>query len=492
MNPGRLSPRPEPVAQERKPEGAAEPVPTPPSSQGFDQGYDQGVDQEGTGDTGDTGGPGTLLERYRRVRRFTESLTEGLEPEDQVVQSMEAVSPTKWHLAHTSWFWETFLLEPMLEGYEPLDPRYAFLFNSYYVQAGERHCRAQRGYISRPGVARVLEYRRHVDEAMERLLVEWEEPPAKGRRGNGTGATRTSDPEFRYLVELGLNHEQQHQELLLTDIKHVFSVNPLRPVFRRIAPGHEAGISGQSAAPDRLRWVEFEGGLEWIGHDGEGFAYDNEEPRHRQYLEPFALAHRLVTCGEFLAFMEDDGYRRPELWLSEGWATVQEREWSEPFYWEKRDGSWMLFTLSGMQAVDPAEPVCHLSYFEADAYARWAGCRLPTEAEWEVAARALPVRGNLADSGRLHPAPADGDGGLEQMYGDVWEWTRSPYSPYPGYRPAPGAVGEYNGKFMCNQFVLKGGSVATSASHLRPTYRNFFHPDACWQFTGLRLARDVS
>jgi len=427
-----------------------------------------------------TGGSGTLLERYRRVRRFTESLTQGLEPEDQVVQSMEEVSPTKWHLAHTSWFWETFLLQPGLQGYEPLDPRYAFLFNSYYVQAGERHCRAQRGYISRPGVARVLEYRGHVDQAMERLLARHAVEAGSDPNANGK-----SDRDFRYLVELGLNHEQQHQELMLTDIKHVFSVNPLRPAFRS-----QDGNPASAAAPE-LRWKTFDGGVEWIGHTGRGFAYDNEEPRHRQYLEPFALAHRLVTCGEFLDFMADDGYRRPELWLSEGWATVQEREWSEPFYWEKRDGRWMVFTLSGMKEVDPAEPVCHLSYFEADAFARWAGCRLPTEAEWEVAARSVPIGGNLVDGGRLHPAPAPGGPGLQQMYGDVWEWTRSPYSPYPGYRPAPGAVGEYNGKFMCNQFVLKGGSVATSASHLRPTYRNFFHPDACWQFTGLRLARDV-
>ncbi len=417
------------------------------------------------------------VERYRRVRAFTESLTTGLAPEDQVVQSMEDVSPTKWHLAHTSWFWETFVLEPHLNGYEPRDPRYAFLFNSYYVQAGERHCRAQRGYISRPGVAEVLAYRRHVDDGMLRLL-----------EAEGEGLSE----DLRYLVELGLNHEQQHQELILTDIKHVFSVNPLRPAYR----GGSAGSLSGSAHPEPVAWVEFPGGVEWVGAPGDGgFVYDNEEPRHRRFLEPFALAHRLVTCGEYLEFMEDGGYDRPELWLSAGWATSRERGWTEPFYWERKDDRWVVFTLAGSREVDAAEPVCHLSYFEADAYARWAGARLPSEFEWEVAARTVPVTGNLADAGRFHPQPAGGASGpptLRQMYGDVWEWTRSQYEAYPGYRPAAGAVGEYNGKFMCNQFVLRGGSCATSRSHIRAGYRNFFPPDACWQFTGVRLARDLS
>jgi ergothioneine biosynthesis protein EgtB len=430
--------------------------------------------------------PDSLVERYLHVRRFTESLAAHLAPEDQVVQSMEDVSPTKWHLAHTSWFWETFLLQPRLEGYRPLDPRYAYLFNSYYVQAGERHCRAQRGYISRPTVAQVGSYRRHVDDAMEVLLSSWD---------GGLAA------ELEYLVELGLSHEQQHQELLLTDIKHVFSVNPLRPSFREEAPpalsrdgagGSGPGAEGGTERRGAPGWLEFSGGLHWSGHDGTGFAFDNEGPRHRVYLEPFALADRLVTCGEFLAFMEDGGYERPELWLSEGWATVQERGWTEPFYWEQRDGRWTVFTLDGLKAVDPREPVSHLSYFEADAFARWAGCRLPTEAEWEVAVGDRAVEGNLVETGRLHPAPAPRTGdGLRQMWGDVWEWTRSQYSPYPGYRPAEGAVGEYNGKFMCNQFVLRGGSCLSSQTHLRPTYRNFFPPDACWQVTGLRLARDL-
>jgi ergothioneine biosynthesis protein EgtB len=411
----------------------------------------------------------SLAEEYGRVRAFSVSLCEGLETEDYVVQSMPDVSPTKWHLAHTSWFFEQFILTPHMPGYQPLDPGYLFLFNSYYVHAGERHCRAQRGYISRPTVEEVFAYRRHVDERMSELLA---------------NADATLLDTLHPLVELGINHEQQHQELMLTDLKHVFSVNPLRPVYRPRGP--EA-----SRAEVPLRWVPFEGGLHWIGSEGEHFSYDNEGPRHREWLEPFELANRLVVNREFLDFMADGGYERPELWLSAGWATVQENGWTEPFYWERRDGEWWNFTLSGMRPVAPEEPVSHLSYFEADAFARWAGARLPTEAEWEVAAASSAVVGNLADDGRFHPAAAPATTDLGQMYGDVWEWTRSQYVPYPGYTPPPGALGEYNGKFMCNQFVLRGGSCATSASHIRPTYRNFFPPEATWQFTGMRLARDV-
>jgi ergothioneine biosynthesis protein EgtB len=415
-------------------------------------------------------GPGSLIDRYTAVRRFTERLCEGLATEDYVVQSMPDVSPTKWHLAHTSWFFETFILREHLRGYRPLNEGYAYLFNSYYVHAGERHCRAQRGYISRPTVAEVYEYRRFVDDHMHRLL---------------DGAEDALLATLRPLVEIGLNHEQQHQELMLTDLKHVFGVNPLRPTYR------ERDDAGTVAALP-LEWIGFDGGLHWIGHDGEGFAYDNEGPRHRQFLEPFQLANRLVTNGEYLRFMEDGGYRRAELWLSMGWATAQENQWTEPFYWEQRDGDWWLFTLSGMREVHPAEPVCHLSYFEADAYARWAGARLATEAEWEVAAGSVPMRGNLVEQEWFHPTVATGEpGALLQIFGDVWEWTQSQYTPYPGYRPPPGALGEYNGKFMCNQFVLRGGSCATSETHVRPTYRNFFPPDATWQFTGLRLAKDV-
>jgi ergothioneine biosynthesis protein EgtB len=428
-----------------------------------------------------------VLGRYRTVRAVTEGIAAPLAPEDCVVQTMEDVSPTKWHLAHVSWFFETFVVEPHLAGYRPLNPQYAYLFNSYYVQAGERHCRDRRGYISRPTVDEVYEYRAYIDRHVAELL---ETAPEE--------TLETVAP----LIEIGLNHEQQHQELMLTDIKHVFSVNPLRPAYRDRPP--------ETAPAGPLAWVPFDGGLHEIGHDGTSFTYDNETPRHRHYLEPYRLADRLVTNGEYLAFMDDGGYERADLWLSEGYATARESGWSEPFYWEKRDGRWWIFTLAGMREVDESEPVCHVSYFEADAYARWAGARLPTEQEWEVAALELPVRGNTFDTGRLHPAPAGrasdavasgvstvGSPAGErpppprQMYGDLWEWTRSQYSPYPGFQPLPGALGEYNGKFMCNQFVLRGGSCATSASHIRPTYRNFFVPDATWQFMGIRLARDA-
>jgi ergothioneine biosynthesis protein EgtB len=419
----------------------------------------------------------TLRARYQRVRHFTEQLCAGLEAEDFVVQSMSDVSPTKWHLAHTSWFFENFILLPHKSSYVALDPVYHFLFNSYYVQAGERHCRAQRGYISRPTVREVFAYRAFVDEQMLELI------------------DRAADAELERLLELlelGLHHEQQHQELMLTDIKHVFSVNPLRPVYRASAPARA------SASVEPLRFVEFEAGLREIGHAGAGFCYDNETPRHREFVERFAFASRLVTNGEYLDFMAADGYMRAELWLSAGWDAVQKNQWSEPFYWERRDGRWYMFTLSGMRPVDENEPVCHVSYFEADAYARWAGARLPTEAEWEVAAQGQPIEGNFVDQDVLHPSvatptlPRSHAPTLSQLYGDVWEWTRSPYSPYPGYQPAAGAVGEYNGKWMCNQFVLRGGSCATSLSHIRPTYRNFFAPDATWQFMGIRLAKDVA
>jgi ergothioneine biosynthesis protein EgtB len=436
--------------------------------------------------------------RYLDVRAFTEQLCEPLAIEDYVVQSMADVSPTKWHLAHTSWFFETFVLAPHQPGYRPYDPAYAFLFNSYYVQAGERHCRAQRGYISRPTVAEVFAYRRHVDEAMAGLLASSDERLV----------TRVAA-----LVELGLHHEQQHQELLLTDIKHVFSVNPLRPAYRE-----RSDLPARAVSP--FQWLPFEGGVHWLGHEGETFAYDNEGPRHRVWLEPYLLADRLVTNGEYLEFMADGCYRRTELWLSLGWATREQNGWTEPFYWEQRDGEWWHYTLAGMRRVDPHEPLTHISYFEADAFARWAGARLPTEAEWEVAAASVPLTGNFAESGRFHPAAAfaldgpaagnvapdaelapagptppaasarNGRHGPRQLYGDVWEWTQSPYAPYPGFRPAAGAIGEYNGKFMCNQYVLRGGSCATSRSHIRASYRNFFPPEATWQFTGLRLARD--
>jgi ergothioneine biosynthesis protein EgtB len=416
-------------------------------------------------------GPPTPVDRYRQVRGLTATLARPLAPEDTVVQTMPDVSPTKWHLAHVSWFFETFLLSPFAPDYRPFDQRYAFLFNSYYVQAGARHCRARRGEITRPTLAEVMAYRAHVDEAMVRLLQ------ADDR------------PELMRRLEIGLNHEQQHQELLLTDIKHVLSNNPLKPAYLDLpeAPGGPAPA---------LRWVGHEGGLVRIGHEGHGFAYDCEGPAHHHYLEPFELASRPVTNAEVLAFIEDGGYGRAELWLSEGFATVEAESWTHPFYWEREDSDYRVFTLAGLRPIDPHAPASHLTYYEADAIARWMGARLPSEQEWELAAKALPVDGNFVDRARFHPAAADhaaaADGdGLLQLYGDVWEWTRSPFQAYPSYRAEAGALGEYNGKFMCNQFVLRGGSCATSRNHVRPTYRNFFPPDAAWQFTGFRLARDA-
>ena len=414
-----------------------------------------------------------LLDRYQKVRSFTEKLCEPLATEDYVVQTITDVSPTKWHLAHTSWFFETFLLKEYLDGYEPVNETYAYLFNSYYVQAGPRHCRDQRGYISRPTVEEVYDFRHHVDEHMLELLEQVDEE-----------MKQTLAPK----VEIGLHHEQQHQELLLTDIKHVFSVNPLRPPYRGDL------IPSQHASPSAMEWVGFGEGLYEVGFEGGGFHFDNEAPRHRHFLESFELASRPVTNSEFMAFMEDDGYERPELWLSDGWATVQENDWKAPFYWEEYDGQWYVYTMGGMREVNPAEPVCHVSYYEADAYARWADARLPTEQEWEVAAQeaGISVEGNLVEEGHFHPQPARGPTrSLQQMFGDTWEWTRSQYEPYPGFEPLDGALGEYNGKFMSNKFVARGGSCATSLSHIRPTYRNFFVPESTWQFFGFRLARDV-
>jgi ergothioneine biosynthesis protein EgtB len=408
----------------------------------------------------------TLLgQRFGSVRAVTEALCEGLTAEDCQLQSMDDASPVKWHLAHTSWFFETFVLEPGLPRYRPLDAAYRVLFNSYYVGVGERHPRPQRGLLSRPSLAEVWRYRRHVDEGVARLL-EGEVPEA-----------------LAALIELGLHHEQQHQELILTDLKHHFSCNPLQPAYRP-APAADT----RAAAP--LQFTAFDGGLVEIGHSGPGFAFDNESPRHRVWLQPFELADRLVTEGEFLQFIEDGGYRRPELWLSEGWDTCQRLQWTAPLYWrQEEDGRWSRFTLHGRRPLQPAAPACHLSFYEADAYARWAGARLPTEAEWEHAAQAAPhAQGGLLDDGRFHPAPAAAGPGLKQLFGDCWEWTASAYLPYPGYQPMAGAVGEYNGKFMINQMVLRGGSCATPRDHLRASYRNFFPTAARWQFTGLRLA----
>ncbi len=413
-----------------------------------------------------------LASFYRTVRDRTETLCEPLTAEDYVIQSMPDASPAKWHLAHTTWFFETFILAPQLPDYQPYHPQFGFLFNSYYNAAGPRWPRPQRGLLSRPTVADIYRYRAHVDEHMTRLF------PA---------ASAGSDTEVAATVLLGLNHEQQHQELIITDLKHAWAANPLHPVYRE-------AIS-DSGQPPAASWLHFSEGLNWVGHDGNGFAFDNESPRHQVFQHGFQLASRLVTNADYLAFVTDDGYDRPELWLSEGWATRQAREWTAPLYWEAEGSDWFLVTLAGLRRLDPAEPVGHISYYEADAFARWAGARLPTEAEWEAAASRMPVVGHFLEGGRFHPSavPAPEDHGpLHQLYGDLWQWTASPYTGYPGYRPPIGALGEYNGKFMCNQFVLRGASCATPHSHARRTYRNFFPPDARWQFTGIRLAKDLS
>jgi ergothioneine biosynthesis protein EgtB len=408
--------------------------------------------------------PSTLVTRYGAVRDLTETLAEPLSPEDQTVQSMPDVSPTKWHRAHTSWFFETFLLEPSLPGYAPFDPDYAYLFNSYYESLGARHPRPNRGLLSRPGASKISEYRSFVDAAMRDLIDHLE---------RGTEAN---------MVELGLNHEQQHQELLLMDIKHVLSQNTPQPVYRITDQPATGNQSHRAAA------IEHDGGLFETGHAGTGFAFDNELPRHFTHLEPFSIDARPVTCGQWIEFIEDEAYARPDLWLSEGWATCLAQDWCSPLYWSREGDTWWNFTLGGRREVCETEPVCHVSYFEADAFARWAGARLPTEAEWEVVAAAEPATGNFLDLAALHPRPLTD---RSSMYGDVWQWTSSSYSPYPGFRPASGAVGEYNGKFMVNQYVLRGGCCATPEGHLRPTYRNFFPPSARWAFSGLRLAHDA-
>jgi ergothioneine biosynthesis protein EgtB len=444
---------------------------------------DSATTRDGPADTRDR-----LLERYRAVRAFSERMCEGMEAEDFVIQSMPDVSPTKWHLAHTTWFFEAFVLEPHLGGYEPLDPKYNYLFNSYYNAIGEQFCRPRRGQLSRPTVKDVFAYRRHVDAAMERLLGESSDPGVL-ERVSGT-------------VLLGTHHEQQHQELMATDIKHVFSMNPLRPAWRDLQGG------GEIARTPALEWLGHPGGLVEIGYEGPDFHFDNETRRHRVYLEPFQLGSRLVTNGEYLAFMADGGYERPEFWLSMGWAKVREhrhadQEWArfdKPLYWFREDGAWWEYTLEGPRPLRLDEPVVHVSYYEADAYARWAGARLPTEAEWEaVAEDAWPGtdgldRGAFSDGFRFHPRalrPGAENGRPHQLFGEVWEWTSSAYAAYPGFQPWAGAAGEYNGKFMANQLVLRGGSCATARDHVRPSYRNFFHAGDRWQFMGFRLARDA-
>jgi dimethylhistidine N-methyltransferase len=409
--------------------------------------------------------PSDWIARYREVRRASEALTRSLTAEDQLAQSMPDASPTKWHLAHTSWFFETFLLVPRQPGYRLFDPRFGYLFNSYYEALGARQPRPARGLLTRPSLADVMAYRAHVDIGMARLL-------------DGL------DPELEPLVALGLAHEEQHQELILMDILHLFASSPLQPAYAPPRGGSDA------AQPTALGFVDFDGGLVEIGHSGPGFAFDNEGPRHKLWLEPFRLADRLVTNAEWRAFMDDGGYDRPELWLSDGWAKVQAEGWRAPLYWQETAAGWMAMTLHGLRALEPAAAVGHVSYYEAEAFAAWTGARLPTEAEWEHAASSVGGEGRFLGAGRLDAVAAPPGEGLRQMFGDLWEWTRSAYSPYPGFRPALGAVGEYNGKFMTGQYVLRGGASVTPRGHVRPTYRNFFYPHQRWMFSGVRLAMD--
>ena len=411
--------------------------------------------------------------RFRATRRRTLALCEPLTPEDMMVQSSPETSPAKWHLAHTAWFFESFILREFMPGYRLFNADFPWLFNSYYrsfASFPQKHLRAS---FSRPGLDEILRYRAHVDEAIERLMESSPEPEAVQR------------------VELGVNHEEQHQELLLTDILHAFFTNPLRPIYQPESAATGAASAREEAEP--LRFVKFAGGLREIGHNGEGFCFDNELARHRVWLEPYALAQRQVTNSEFAAFIADGGYRRPELWLSAGWDAVEQNGWGAPLYWTDDDGEWSLFTLRGPQPLArlASSPVCHVSYFEADAYARWAGRRLATEFEWEAAAEGQPVAGNLLDSGQLVPSPAMAPAQEQcpvQQFGDCWEWTASAYLGYPGFRPLPGSLGEYNGKFMNGQMVLRGGSCVTPAAHIRSSYRNFFAPETRWQFSGIRLA----
>jgi ergothioneine biosynthesis protein EgtB len=407
-----------------------------------------------------------LIRRYRQVRARTEALAAPLSAEDMLLQSMPDASPTKWHLAHTTWFFEEFVLAPFDSGHRWSDERWRVLFNSYYEAAGPRHPRAARGLLSRPSASEVRAWRARVDERMLALLA----------RGDARALPVTL---------LGTHHEEQHQELILTDAKHALSANPLRPAYA--IRQHADDLPG---SPAPLEWTVFDGQLAWVGHDGPEFAFDNEGPRHKAFVGPFRLAARLVTNVEYARFIEDGGYERPELWLSDGWAAAAAEGWKAPLYWAGAGGSWSAFTLHGVEPLASAAPVTHVSFYEADAYARWAGYRLPTEAEWEIAASGQPVEGNFLESGLLSPSPATGAGRPLQLFGDAWEWTGSAYLPYPRFRPVAGALGEYNGKFMSGQMVLRGGSCLSPRGHLRASYRNFFPPGIRWQMAGIRLATD--
>ena len=409
----------------------------------------------------------SLKDRLVATRALSTALAKPLSDEDQLAQANDDASPTKWHLAHTTWFFEAFLLKRFLPGYRLFDETFEYCFNSYYESVGPRHPRPKRGLLTRPTAEQVRTYRAHVDEALEQLSA-----------GNVPA-------EAAALIELGINHEQQHQELLLTDILSLLASGPLKPAYRVAKPG----VSVSNTAP--LAFTSFDGGIFEVGDDGSGFAYDNEGPRHEQLIRPFRLANRCVTNAEWIDFIEDGGYASAALWLADGWNTIQAQEWQGPLYFEEAEGGYMQMSLLGFRPIDPAAPITHVSYFEADAFARWAGYRLPSEFEWEVASQGLPVQGRDLGADHLRPMAAKASDSPTQMFGDVWEWTASAYLPYPGFKAAPGAVGEYNGKFMCNQFVLRGGSCATPEGHIRRTYRNFFYPHQRWQFTGLRLAADA-
>jgi len=406
--------------------------------------------------------------RYNIVRNKTESLCKPLETEDYVIQACAEVSPPKWHLAHTSWFFETFILIPFAKNHRPFHESYAHLFNSYYETAGTFFSRTQRGFLSRPTVEDIYHYREYVDAAMHALLAK---------------LPQQSEPDILARLELGIEHEIQHQELLLMDIKYNFSINPLKPAYNTESSPHS------QISQSEMDWQAFDGGIFEIGHNGCGFSYDNERPRHQSLLQNYRLGNRLVTNCEYLEFIGDDGYRRADLWLSDGWHTIKANNWHAPLYWHQEVDEWQHFTLSGQLPLNLCEPVAHLSYYEADAYARWAGKRLPTECEWEHAASDLSINGNFLEAGSLHPQAAE-HAGLSQMYGELWEWTQSAYTPYPGFHPLPGTLGEYNGKFMSGQMVLRGGCCVTSRDHVRASYRNFFRPADRWMFSGLRLADD--
>jgi ergothioneine biosynthesis protein EgtB len=414
-----------------------------------------------------------LSEHYKRIRSLSEKLASKLQNEDTILQAMPDVSPPKWHLAHTTWFFERFILKDKDPSYVPYHPKFDYLFNSYYETIGSYHPRHSRGVLSRPSMDEVYDYRRHVNEAILILLNDYGDQVPE---------------EIQGLVEIGLQHEQQHQELLLTDVKYNFSCNPLLPSYAESTGRDKSGVKTETT------FVNMEGGLVEIGFTGVGFSFDNERPRHKVWIDPYKLASHPVTNGEYLAFIEAGGYEQPEHWLSDGWAAVKKEKWKHPLYWRKTEDGWQTFTLSGEKKLNLDEPVCHVSFYEAYAFARWSGKRLPTESEWEHTIAAIPIEGNFVENESYHPVVSESNtqSTIKKAYGDVWEWTNSPYTSYPQSKPLDGALGEYNAKFMCNQMVLKGGSCVTSRSHIRPTYRNFFQADKRWQFSGIRLAEDFS